>query len=196
MARKKSKFDIFNGNVRNPGEFILIYSLIGLICLATLIGFAICSAPKSPEKLQYTSVQFTKYEIDDGKLLLYAEGSEWYYCVPAYQETMTNPSDFLQQCKAGTVFQVGYEDYPKADPAYFGLERISDENGTVYLTMEAIHEHRWGDAPKFYGIFGAITAICFLFIILSIYVGRHPERFSRRTVRLFFKDGYLQSGKK
>ena len=35
---KKSKFDIFNGNVNNPGEFIIIYSLIGVMCIAIVTG--------------------------------------------------------------------------------------------------------------------------------------------------------------
>ncbi len=189
---KKNRFDVFNGNVRNPGEFIFIYSLIGVMCIAMLIFFAVCSAPKSYEDLQYSNMRFTRYEIQDDLLLLYIDGSDKYYSIPAYQETMTNPEDFLCLCKSGAVFHAGYVDYPKADKPHFGLESISNMNGTVYLTMEAVHEYRWGDAPAFYATFGGITIIWFIIVGISIYIGRHPEQFSRRTIRLFFKDGVIR----
>lgn len=189
---KKNKFDIFNGNVRNPGEFIFTYSLIGSMCIAMLISFAICSAPKSYEDLDYSTIRFARYEIRDELLLLYIDESDKYYSIPAYQETITNPEDFLLLCKSGAVFHAGYVDYPKADEPHFGLESIQDTNGTIYLTMEAIHEYRWGNAPAFYAIFGGITIMWFFFVIMSVYIGRHPERFSHRTIKLFFKDGYIR----
>lgn len=189
---KKSKFDIFNGNVNNPGEFVFIYTLIGVMCIATLIIFAVCSAPKSGENLQYADVQFTRYEIVDEHLHLYIDGSDKYYSVPAYRETLTEPETFLRLCESHAVLHVGYVDYPKADEPHFGLESIKDTNGTIYLTMEAIHEYRWGDAPAFYAIFGGITMIWFIIVIISVYIGRHPEQFSRRTIKLFFKDGAIR----
>lgn len=191
-SNKKKKFDIFNGNVRNPGEFVFIYSLIGVMCIVTLVIFAVFSAPRTAEDLQYSEIVFSKYEVQDDLLLLYIDGSDKYYTVPAYQETITNPEDFLRLCKSGAVFHAGYVDYPKADEPHFGLESIQDTNGTVYLTMEAIHQYRWGDAPAFYAIFGGITMIWFIIVVISVYIGRHPEQFSRRTIKLFFKDGYIR----
>lgn len=194
-SHKKSRFDVFNGNVNNPGEFVFIYALIGIMCVATMIAFAVFSAPKSYEDLQYTNLQFTRYEIQDEHLHLYTDESDSYYSVLAYQETLTNPEDFLRLCTDSNVFYVGYVDYPKADVPHFGLESIQDQSGTTYLTMEAIHEYRWGDAPAFYAIFGGITVLWFLIVIMSIYIGRHPERFSRRTIKLFFKDGAIRQYK-
>jgi len=195
-AAKKSKFDIFNGNVSNPGEFVFIYLLIGILCVAMLIAFSIWSAPKSYEDLQYANIQFTRYEIEDECLHLYEEGNDKYYNIPAYEETVTDPEGLLRLCENHAVLYVGYEDYPEADVPHFGLESIRDMNGTVYLTMEAIHEFRWGEAPGFYVAFGGITVIWFLFCLISIYIGRHPEQFSRRTIRLFFQDRYVRRCKK
>ena len=191
-SRKHSKFDIFNGNVNNSGEFVFIFALIGIMCVATIIVFAVVSAPKSFEDLQYTNLQFARYEIHDEHLHLYTYESNTYYSVPAYQETLTDPEDFLQLCTDGSVFYVGYVNYPKAAVPHFGLESIQDQSGAVFLTMEAIHEYRWGDAPAFYAIFGGVTALWFLIVIMSICIGRHPERFSRRTIKLFFKDGVIR----
>ena len=191
-AAKKSRSDIFNGNVNAPGELIFIYSLIGVMCIATLVFFAVCSAPRSYDDLQYTDLRFSRYEIHEEHLYLYIDGSDKHYSVPAYRETMTAPEKLLRLCENDAVLHVGYVDYPKADSPHFGLESIEDMNGTVYLTPEAIHEYRWHDAPAFYALFGGFTIIWFIFVIISVYVGRHPERFSRRTIRLFFKDGVVR----
>lgn len=191
-SARKSRFDIFNGNVHNPGEFVFIYSLIGIMCIATLIFFAVCSAPKSYDDLQYTDVQFTRYVIRDEHLLLYTDVSENYYSVPAYQETLSDPEGFLRMCDSHAVLHVGYVDYPKADTPHRGLESIQDMKGTVYLTMEAVHAYRWGEAPFFYAFFGGLTVVLFIIFAFSIYVGRHPYRFSRRIIRLFFKPGVIR----
>ena len=189
---KKSRFDVFRGNVHNPGEFVFIFSLIGIMCLGTMIVFAVFSAPRSYEDLTYTNLRFARYEVHDEHLHLYTGESDTYYSVPAYRETLTDPDDFLQLCTDSNVFYVGYVDYPKADVPHFGLESIQGQGGTVYLTMEAIHEYRWGDAPAAYAILGGFTALWLATVIMSIYIGRHPERFSRRTIKLFFKDGVIR----
>jgi len=193
---RKNKFDIFNGNVNNPGEFVFIYSLVGIMCIATLVFFALSSAPISPEDLQYEYVQFKRYEISGDRLHLYLDGSDKYYSIPAYQETVTDSEQLLSLCEGDATLYVGYVDYPKADPPHFGLENIQDLNGTVYLTMEAIHAYRWGDAPLGYAIMGGITALWFLITFMSIYIGRHPDQFSRSIIRLFFKDGVIRRYKR
>ena len=190
--KQKNKSDIFNGNVNAPGEFIFIYALISIMCIAVLIFFAVSSAPKDPDGLQYDDVRFSRYEIEDDHLHLYIDGKDQYYSVPAYQETLTDAEGFLRLSMDDTVFRIGYVSYPKADPPHKGLESITDANGTVYLTAEAVHAYRWGDAPAFYAFFGGITIVWLVFVLLSIYIARHPERFSRRTIRLFFKDGVIR----
>lgn len=189
---RRSKWDVFNGNVSNPGEFLFIYSLIGAMCVAIIILFVIQSAPKSPEDLLYAQVCFDRYEIDGEQLQLYSGNSEKYYEIPAYTQLLSDPEAFLRLCDGGASFRVGYEDYVKADVPYFGLESITGSDGTVYLTMEAVREYRWQDAQAFYLLFGGITLLWFLFVGLSIYVGRNPQKFSPRFIRLFFKNGYVR----
>lgn len=188
----RSRRDIFNGNVSNPGEFLFIYSLIGAMCVVVLILFVVSSAPKSPENLQYAQISFDRYEIDGEQLLLYSGSSERHYEIPAYAQLLSDPEAFLRLCDGGASFRVGFEDYNKADVPHFGLESITGSDGTVYLTMEAVREYHWQDAWAFYLLFGGITLLWFLFVGLSIYVGRNPQKFSPRFIRLFFKDGYVR----
>lgn len=204
MAKKKSKhmhspaaapkpwFDVFNGNVANPGEFIFIYALIGIMCIATLIFFAVSSSPKSEDDLQHANVTFVRYEKHEENLCLYTKGSEKYYSIPGYHETMTNLERFLSLCEDNSIFYVGYTDYPRADTPHFALESITDMEGSIYLTVDAVHAYRNHDAPAFYAIFGGMTIIWFMVVVISVYIGRHPENFSRRTIRLFFNDGYVR----
>ena len=37
-----------------------------------------------------------------------------------------------------------------------------------------------------------IDVICALYIAMTIIVGRNPQKFGKRFVRLFFKEGYLR----
>ncbi len=116
-----NKFDIFNGNIKNPGELIFLYALIGILCIATLVFFALNSDVKSPADLQYASVEFARYEIDDDNLLLYANGCDQFYSIPGYRETLTDWEVFLSLCRDHTVFHVGYTDYPLADQPFLLL---------------------------------------------------------------------------
>ena len=187
----KPKADIFNGNVERAGEFIFIYLLIGVFFIGILVYFAIASAPKTAEDLEYKSLSFERYEIQDENLLLYENGNLKSYGIPAYKELLSDADEFLELCENKTSFDIGFIIFSGKDDPYYELESIIGNDGKIYLTMEDIHEYHWGDAWRFYLIFGGMTVVWFVFTALSIYVGRHPEKFSRRFIRLFFKDGYV-----
>lgn len=190
-----AKADIFNGNVEQPGELIFVYVLIGLLCIGTMAVFAIASAPRNADDLEYATLAFERYEIQDNKLLLYTSDDSTYYSVPAYEELLSDVNDFLNLCNSGEAFDVGYVIYDDAKAPHYGLESIARIDGTIYLSMEVVHNYRWGEAWAFYLIFGGLTVIWFAFVAISIYVGRNPEKFSRRFIRLFFKDGYVRQSK-
>lgn len=186
---KKKWYDVFNGHVSSPGEFILIYVMIGAISIGAMIMLAVASTPKAAEDLTYKTLSFERYEVQDKNLRLYAE-NEPYYTIPAYGELMTNPEVFTSAVADGTTFVVGYEYYDEADIPYYGIESIVGTDGVVYLSMDEVHEYRWGEATIAVAVFGFLTVFWIIYVALSIYVGRNPDKFSRKTIRLFFKDGY------
>lgn len=194
---QKQKKDIFNGNVENAGEFIFVYCLLGIIVLGIIVTAWVSSRPTDPASLKYRDLRFVRMEVDrqprgNDHLLLFAQGDEMPYRISSYMTTVRQPEEFLDSVDSGDVFTVGYETYENADKPHYGVESLTGADGKVYLTPEDVCE-KWdlGD----YLIFGSIGLFFAAFVVLSIVVGRHPERFSKRFVRLFFKEGYIRTNK-
>ena len=62
---------------------------------------------------------------------------------------------------------------------------------TALLTFEdsqRLHQYEYWLLIPFMGLFTLLWAV---FVVFSIRVGRHPERYSKRVIRLFFKEGYV-----
>lgn len=187
----KAKTDIFKGNVNNPGEFIFVFALITAFLLGFFVLIAVTSLPASAEDLQYETLSFARYEIrDDTFLDLYSGKDSTPYTVPA--DILTDADEFIAACDAGETFEVCYVVYNDTDTPRKTLEYITDSDGTVYLTRNAVHEYNKRAARAFYWFGGGIMLIWLVFVGLSIYVGRNPQKFSRRIIRLFFKDGYVR----
>jgi len=187
----RRKTDIFNGNVENPGEFIFFYILIGLICIGTIIFLALVSRPPAEDDFKYAQLSFIRHETEDDDLLLYAEGENMHYDIPAYEQLLTPADAFLAAARAEESFSVSYVVYDEADEPYNGLYSIADSEGRVYLSAEAVQDWRWGGAWAIYLLLGVLGLVWLAFTFVSIYVGRNPHKFSRGFIRLFFKDGYI-----
>lgn len=188
----KMKTDIFNGNVENPGEYIFGYSLIGLLCIGIIIFFAIFSMPKDEGDLKYTIVNFQRCEVQRESLHLYVENDSIYYEITSYTELLNDYKSIISQCESGATFEVGYIFYDAEESPHYSVASVVEKGGAVHLTLEAYNEHRSKGVWDFYLLFGGIAVLWFAIVAISIYVGRHPERFSRRFVRLFFKEGYIK----
>lgn len=186
-----SKTDIFNGNVENSGEFIFVYVLVGIICIGAIVFFSIVSAPKTDKDLEYKSLSVVRYEVQENDLLLYENDNSMFFKIPAYKELLKDADEFLMLCDNGISFYIGFIENTRSDDPYYEMYSIIVNDKTVYLTIEDVHEYYYGNAWQFYLLIGGLTAVWLVFVVLSIYVGRHPEKFSERFIRLFFKDGYV-----
>ena len=182
------KKDLFNGNVEEPGVFIICYVLVGLLCIGAILFVAIDSAPRGADDLEYASLAFERYEIEDNSLHLYAQNDRMYYWIPAYDELLLDAEKFLTICDSGAAFEIGYILYDHADVPYYGVESIAGEDGTIYLTMEAIYNYHLGNIWPLYLILAGLGFVWFAYVAAAVYVGRHPERFSRRVIHMFFRD--------
>ena len=188
----KSKCDIFNGNVNNPGEFIFVYALVFVLCAGMIIFIAINSATENPGGLYVSSLAFSRCEIHEENLRLYVDNESMYYGIPAYEKVLSDADKFILLCESGMSFDVGYAIYDKADTPHYGIESIIGKDGAIYLSTKAIHDYQRSVVRTLYLIFGGFELIWLFYIFMSIYIGRHPQKFSRRFIRLFFKDGYIK----
>jgi hypothetical protein len=193
-ANAKSDFfsSIFNGNVEEPGGFIIVYSLITVLCLGMTIFCLISAARSDNVEVLHQSLVFSRYEIQEKSLYVYVDAAPLRYQIPSYKKLLNNAERFLTKCDAEETFYVGYSDKSEARTPRYEVYSIVGEDGTVYLTAEAVLE------DINFNLIGISWACGILFILNgalfagTVYVGRHPERFSPRVIRLFFKPGYIK----
>jgi len=187
----KPKWDIFNGHVDNPGEFIFAYLFLLLFLPVTVLVCFFVAEPTPMEEMTFVTgpVAWTAVQEDDKTdLVLSAGGTEME--IWGYEHTLSDTEAFLRTCKAGKDFTIGYRNVTNDEGEIIGFsaEYIQDSSGEIWVTPEAARNHRFREVLL---IFGILELVWLAFCGASVYVGRNPHKFSKKTIRLFFKDGYV-----
>ncbi len=179
------KCDIFNGNILNPGEFLFIFILLFVFFLALFVFYAFMTAKTHPTAT--ATVNFSSYEIKDDILRAYTKEDPLRYQIPGYDTILQHPEAFYAACDAGKSFTVSYEIFDNR----YGVRSIVGEDGIVYLKEADVAAAAKASAATGYWAIGIINLVWAAVALLTIYMGRHAEKFSRKTLRLFFKDAYI-----
>ena len=127
-------------------------------------------------------------EDDDTDLVLLVDDLELE--VWGYEHTLTDADAFVAACESGGSFTLGYRivmDDEKEITGY-SAEYIEDQQGNVWITPQAAYNNRFREVFIIFGIFEAAWLVM---MAATIYVGRNPHKFSKKVIRLFFKDGYV-----
>lgn len=181
-SRKKGGF---SSHVGNAGSWILFYVLI--ICASLLpVIIVSCGALKpAPDDMIYHEIAFDSYEEYKKELRLYVNGDSKFYQIPDYEKLMQNDIDFFALCEQHESFIISYIEFANSAQPHYRVMTIEHMNGTVFLTWEASNHYRYAidDMLLLSGI--ALISIT-VFIIISVYIGGHPEKFSEKTKRAFF----------
>ena len=188
---EKSKWDPFNGHVDNPGEFIFAYVFLLLFLPATVIVCFFVAKPTPMEEMTFLTAPVEQLWVqEDGKtdLVLSVQGTEleiW-----GYRDTLSDAEAFLRACEAGEKFAIGYRTVTNDENEVTGYsaEYIEDSAGKVWITPEDARNHRFREVTL---IFGILELVWLAYCGISIYIGRNPQKFSKKTIRMFFKDGYV-----
>ena len=188
---KKSKWDVFNGHVDNPGEFVFGYVFMLLFMPVAFVFCFLLSEPTPLEEMTYVTAPVSRMAVaedDKTDLVLVLDGTELE--VWGYEHTLTDAEAFRNACNAGEIFTVGYRQVKndEGEVTGFSAEYAEDSRGTVWLTPQAAYNNRFREVAIIFGIFEIVWIII---VAASVYVGRNPHKFSRKFVRLFFKDGYV-----
>lgn len=188
---KKSKWDPFNGHVDNPGEFVFMYLLMLLFMPGALLVCWFVTDPTPMEEMTFVTaeVAWTAIAEDDKTdLVLYAGGTEME--IWGYEYTLSDSDAFLRGCKNGEIFTIGYRTVTNDEDEVtgFSAEYIQDRSGNIWITPEIAKNNRFREVAL---LFGVLELVWLVLCGASIYVGRNPHKFSKKTVRLFFKDGYV-----
>ena len=187
----KTKHDIFNGNVRDAGGFLFGYILVGVIAVGLLI-IAVYStyAPSTPNNTIEQTTAFVSCEKSGEEITLTSSDNQIFKI--RYIDEQFNETDIQTLCDGKTVVTTySTEATPKYEESYYSLKAVKYNDEYILSFDETNRLHRQG-----YTLFVIIVAVMCLawgaFVVFSIKIGRNPKKYSKRVIRLFFKDGYIQ----
>ena len=197
IPRVKPKMpDPFNGHVDGGGGIILVYIVMGVLILGFL-GFIVAYVywmPPTAETCERVEVVFLSgtEKKDDLVLTSAPVGEEGItrFEIRFPDETL-NTEAILEVCdgKTPVTAYVEYVD-PDDEAPYYWIKALS-AGDTALFTFEdcqRLHQNEYWPLIPFIGSFAVLWAV---YCALSIKVGRNPDRYRKRVIRLFFKDGYI-----
>ena len=189
--RPVSKRSLFKGHVKNPGGFVFFYALIYLLLFGFLTVAIIDSRPMKAEELAYAVITPTGHELSDGDLKIYA-ADDTPYVLKDYKKYITDADGLIALVGAGDRMEVGYVGHEdaKEDPRRT-ICSIEEEGGEKFRTLEMSNEMMRDDIRIVKTLIGGLTVMWTVYCVMSIKVGRDPDKYSPRTVGFFFKDGYI-----
>lgn len=187
----KTKFDIFNGNVEDVTGFLVVYILISVILIGFLI-FIICNTFK-PSTINNTleqSVIFTSYDIQNDKVILTSTDNQLYKIY--YAEKLSDTESIKTLCDGKTAL-ITYSRMitPTDEDDYFSVEAIIHNDNYLLSFEESNRLSRQASYPII-ALFSFLLLLWMAYMAASVIVGRNPEKFSRKVVNLFFKNGYIR----
>lgn len=189
---RAASFDPFSGHVRDWGGMVFAYVLVLALGLGML---GLCGykafTPISEENTQRMEVAFARWGyMDEERINLYdADGMA--YRVSYNVEGM---EPVKAACGTDTTF-VAHVRLARPDdgPDYYRIFALTSADGSeTYMSFEHSNAGERKTWLIVGGAFAAFTAFWVFYVARSIQVGRYPERYSRKTIRRYFKDGYVR----
>ena len=179
------RWDPFRGNIDNPGEIVAVWVMV----TAFLIGIPLFSLlqirPAAPEELTVLTATVQDAQWRDGQLNLHPAGTDLELFWTPEEGQREQVSELLQ---AGEPLEMGYLAGSKDRIL---LQSLRTGRGEVLLTPEQVFAHRWDGLGKVLLILGSIQGLWLAACGVTVYMGRHAERFSRKTLQYFFKPSYI-----
>ena len=178
-------WDPMNGHMVHPWGYFLLWVAIGLCCAALpVLTFFSMTAETEPEDVVIRNVAFCSYEIKEDTLLLYMQGEDVPYEISYFGEygSALHAAELL--CN-GEVYSVGVEGKHRY------VKSLTGSDGTKHITLEMERQVYRNSQKVASWILCILSVIGMCFCYMGIAVARHPERYSKKVQRLFYKDGYL-----
>ena len=185
--------DIFNGNIRSPGEFLFVFISIGAICIALLIFtvyICLSSQPSTPNDTVKQQVVFQSCQKNFGNWILTTTDDQ------RYQILNTDATFDSEQIKAicdGKTVLTAYSNSvsPRYGQFYYSIQALVHD-GEYILTFEETHQfEKHGDLILIFFVLG-INLIWGIFVTSAIIVGRNTTKFNPKIVEIFFKSGVIK----
>ena len=189
---RKTKHDIFNGNVEDVFGFMFMYITVSvvIVAIAVFLVWYIYLTPSTVDNTVEQQVSFVSCVTKDDEIVLTSSDSK------LYKIRFTNKNFDTEKiksiCDSKTVFTIySKEITPHDEENYYSIKAILHRD-TYLLSFEETNS--WHQEEYWPLLFlPIILAIVWgVYIAGSIIVGRNPKKFSKKVIKLFFKDGYLK----
>lgn len=186
VPRVKNK-GVFKGNVNDAGGFLAVYSIVGVVFLGFLVAMiCIYLIPASPSTTEERRAVFVSCSFDQKKgvsaTLKATTGDSYVVRYPG------DVIDELRKLCDGKTEATVYSG--KTGKNVYQAKSIVWQGKTVLSFEETNRILRRIGTPAII-LVAVINLLWWAFVALSVIVGRNPRKFSKKTVRLFFRDGYI-----
>ena len=189
----KAKYDIFNGNVHDTTGFVVVFVMISVLIIALEVFFVwqVYFSASSADNTVERQVTFASCVVRDDEIALRSSENQLYK-IRFVGEGFR--AEAIEAICDGTTVVTAYSDEVTPDDGedYFSVKAIR-KDGVDLLSFE--ETNRWYK-EEYWPLVIVPVVLAILWggcIAGTIIVGRNPKKFSKRVVRLFFKDGYIKT---
>lgn len=187
---KKAKHDIFNGNVKDAGGFIFVYIFVSLVflILLSIIVYIVYFNTASASNTDKHTVTFVSYQ-KNSKDIIFKSDDDRIYKIKNWDRLMyQEDADLLCDGRTKTVYSTLIS--PDEQEPYNSIKAI-EYKGEFILSFDETNRAYREENQAAVIIVAVICLVWCVVVAVSINVGRHPHKYSKWFVRLFFKDGYI-----
>ena len=188
----KTKHDIFNGNVDDVFGFMFAYIMIGVVIVAFAIFLVwyIYFTPNTVANTVEQQVTFTSCTTKGDEIVLRSSDNKLYKI--RFIEDGFDSTKIKAISDGKTVVKTySKEVTPDDEENYYSIKAIllDDTNLLSFDETNRWHQEEYWPLIFFPVIFAIVWGA---YVAGSIIVGRNPKKFSKKVIKLFFKDGYVK----
>ena len=186
----KTRNDIFNGHVKDVAGFYFAYCLVSVV-LVGFIVFMTCDIciPKNANNTIEQIVCFISCDIKEDEVILTSTNNNIYKI--QYAAEKINIQEIKSICNGKTeVTTYSKEVTPDDEEDFYSVKAIKYTDNYLFSFKEENKLYRQESWP-IVALFLFMALVWGAFIVASVIVGRNPQKFSKKVVKLFFKDGYI-----
>ncbi len=189
IPKVESKGDIFKGHVMEAGGFVFVYAMLAALSVGFVIFMSVqVYSPESEDTTVCYTTAFSSCEfIEDAWVLTSADREV--YKISFYGENF-NIDRINELCDGVTTVDVYCLDGDSDDSSYYPVRALFCGDEVVFGFDESNRAFQKSSLPVLI-VFSLIALLVLAFIVMSIIVGRNPQKFSPKVVGIFFRDGYV-----
>lgn len=186
----KTKNDIFNGHVNDVAGFYVAYGLVSVL-LVGFIVFLVCDfcIPENVNNTVEQTVTFISCDVKEDEVILTSADDNIYKI--SYAAEQINIQEIKSVCNGQSkVTTYSKEVTPNDEEDFYSIKAIK-YNDSYLLSFEEENKLYRQEGLPVVALFLFMLFVWVAFIVASVIVGRNPKKFSKKVVKMFFKDGYI-----